>query len=113
MLECIHSKLKFFMKRERIVKRMDQSVENILRLIEGLPSEKRRAVCWLINHIDDVEEMLAEEPFTEEELERYVERAAKTGDSYLRVILLYQKAKNRVRENRKPSQAPNHSKREE
>ncbi len=71
------------------MKDKEQQIEEIVKKTASLPSEARRAICWIAENIDLVEQMANRDKIPEREMEEYIEDARIRKDHMMLAILLY------------------------
>ena len=68
-----------------------REIDDVLRVVEGLPEFERKAVCWFIEHIRLAQQLCnADEPISKEELKVEIQWARETQDYAYFALLVYQ-----------------------
>lgn len=78
---------------------MDIAREEKLKELEekfrALPPKWQRAVLWLIENMDGIEQMCREEPLTPAQREEMMRESISRDDVYMQVLLILEKILNR------------------
>ena len=68
-----------------------REIDDVLRVMEGLPEFERKSVCWFMQNIRLAQQLCnADEPISEEELKTEIQWARDTQDYAYFALLLYQ-----------------------
>lgn len=81
----------FQFKNERYYNRNQKEKKRLADEIIDLSPEKKRAVYWLINHINLVEHLIKGEKMTQKKLNKSIQEAFEQKNYTLMAILLYKK----------------------
>lgn len=81
----------FRFKKERYYNRNQKEKKRLADEIIDLSPEKKKAVYWLINHIDLVEHLIKGEKTAQKNLKESIQEALKQKNYTLVAILLYKK----------------------
>ena len=69
--------------------------EQIWELLQALPVERQKAVCWLVKNIDIADRLSEGGKMTSEEIEELTQRALDIKDDIMLALEKYKQAKDR------------------
>ena len=67
----------------------------MVEALNALPEEKRRAIYWIIDHIDFAEQITEREKLSEAETEALIASAKEKNDNLMWALLIYKQQKDR------------------
>lgn len=83
-------------KKASVMNEKEQRLKYIKERMEALPSEVQRAIGWIIENIDLVNEMSQGEKLTKEEIAMLTQMALDKNDYILLAIVLYKQNKDQA-----------------
>lgn len=79
--------------KPEVMKDKEQRLAEIVKTTALLPTEARRAVCWIVENIDFIEQIVDRDFIPEPKMEKYVEDARQRKDYFMLAIMLYKQGK--------------------
>ncbi len=76
----------------------DETTEKLRELFDQMPDKLQRAVIWLIENFEDVEQMCEGEPLSPEMREQLMKKARQDNDTYMMVLLAAERVLNAPKE---------------
>lgn len=74
----------------------EQLIQEFIKEYEGLTTEQKKAICWLIENNEIADELSKGEKIPKDEMESLINRAIQKDDYIMLVLLIY---KNQIDEN--------------
>lgn len=72
----------------------EQHITNIMEQVKGLTYEEQKGVCWLIQNIDIIDQIITEKKMTTEEKEEFIHLIMEEKNYNMLSMLLHNQSKD-------------------